>query len=249
MNILPNWLCHRLNNAALILLLLLSGGLCADQKPIVVAVIQGAADAVAGKAVMLEAYRRIGVPVEFREFSAEEALGASGNGVVGAELERIDGVSSVYPDLVQVSVPINVIQGTAFSGRYRFPVKGWYSLRPYKTGIVKGIVFAEQQTRDMEVQIAENYPELIDWLIDGKIDVGIMTRIQGLSAIRNTGHGEITEMDGVLETLFLYHYVHVSRIDLVDLLTPVLKEMLLSGETRNFRDLSFAAISGTAHDR
>lgn len=63
--------------------------------------------------------------------------------------------------------------------KYRFPITGWHSLRPYKIGIVRGILFAEQQTVGMD-------------------------RL-------------------VLETLFLYHYVHVSRSDLVEKLEPVFR--------------------------
>ena len=43
-------------------------------------------------------------------------------------------------------------------------------------------------------------------------------------------------MRGVLETLFLYHYVHQSRADLVPDLTRTLKEMLLDGTIRRVRD-------------
>lgn len=103
----------------------------------------------------------------------------SSEGKVDAELQRIDGISNKYPDLVPVPIPINIIQGTVFSKKYRFPITGWHSLRPYKIGIVRGILFAEQQTVGMD-------------------------RL-------------------VLETLFLYHYVHVSRSDLVEKLEPVFR--------------------------
>jgi len=45
-----------------------------------------------------------------------------------------------------------------------------------------------------------------------------------------------------LETLFLYHYVHNSRLDLVESLTPVLKQMLLNGETKRIHEQAIATM-------
>ena len=47
-------------------------------------------------------------------------------------------------------------------------------------------------------------------------------------------------MGGSLETQFLYHYVHRSRRPLVDQLQPVLKAMLLGGETRRIYEQALA---------
>ena len=153
-----------------------------------------------------------------------------------AELARIDGIGLEFKNLVQVPIPINLIQGVAFSKKYRFPVNGWHSVRPYKIGVIKGIVFSDQQTVGMDRVIFDDYPDLILALDNGDIDVGIMPRLQGLYTLLSMSVETISEMEGILETLFLYHYVHVSRRDLVEQLTPVLKEMLLSGETRLIRE-------------
>jgi hypothetical protein len=72
-----------------------------------------------------------------------------------------------------------------------------------------------------------------------------MPRIQGLEAIHSAGITEVIEMDGVLETFFLYHYVHNSRLDLVESLTPVLKQMLLKGDTKRIREQVMATMKIT----
>jgi ABC-type amino acid transport substrate-binding protein len=225
-----------------ILLLLIPGPAFSDDSPVVIAVIHDSADVPAGKEVISEAYRRIGVPVEFRGYSAAEALSLSGKGKVDAELQRIDGVSNNYPELVQVPIPVNIIQGAVFSKRYRFPIMGWHSLRPYRIGIVRGILFAEQQTAGLDRLVVDSYEALIEALQNDEIDVAVIPRIGGLAAIGSLHARGIREMDGVLETLFLYHYVHESRSDLVDRLTPVLKAMLLRGEIRQFREQELARI-------
>ena len=208
----------------------------AQDSPVVIAAVSDSADVPAGRAVIREAYSRIGVEVEFRSYSAAEAIATSNSGVVTAELQRIDGISQDYENLVQVPIPINIIQGAAFSIKYRFPISGWHSLRPYRIGIVRGVVFAELPTRGMNVSLANEYEELMLMLEKDQVDVVVMPRIQGLEAIHSAGITEIIEMDGVLETLFLYHYVHNSRLDLVEKLTPVLKQMLLNGETKRIHE-------------
>ena len=226
----------------MILALLLFGSAMADEGGIVIAMVEDSADATAGQAVLKEAYGRLGISAEFRSYSAAAALAASNGGDVGAELQRIDGIGQVFENLVQVPIPVNIIQGVAFSKKYRFPVTGWHSLRPYKIGIVKGIVFAEQQTRGMERLVFNGYSELIQAITDDLVDVGVMPRIEGLEVVRSMQNETILEMEGILETLFLYHYVHVSRSELVDQLTPVLKKMLLSGETRKMREQSIVRV-------
>jgi polar amino acid transport system substrate-binding protein len=219
-----------------ILSLLLSGPLYANEPDVVVAMAKGATWGTISKVVMDKAYRQLGISVEFREYPAAAALEASNSGKVSAELARIDGIGLEYKNLVQVPIPINLIQGVAFSKKYRFPVNGWHSVRPYKIGIIKGIVFSEQQTVGMDRVIFDDYPDLILAMDNEDIDVGIMPRVQGLHTLLSMGIETISEMEGILETLFLYHYVHVSRRDLVDQLTPVLKKMLLDGEIRRNRE-------------
>ena len=229
---------HRFGWQTCLIFLVLSFALncVAQDSPVVIATVDSSTDVPAGQAVVRKAYGRIGVEVEFRSYSAAEAIATSNSGVVSAELQRIDGISQDYENLVQVPIPINIIQSAAFSIKYRFPISGWHSLRPYRIGIVRGIVFAERPTMGMNVSVANGYDELILMLENDEVDVSVMPRIQGLQAIHSAGNTKIIEMDGVLETFFLYHYVHNSRLDLVESLTPVLKQMLLKGETKRIRE-------------
>ena len=220
----------------LILCLLATGAADADSTTVTVAVVRDSADIPAGMSVVADAYAELGLKAEFQYYSAAEALALSNDGKVDAELQRIDGIDNRFSNLVQVPIPINVIQGAVFSKKYRFPVSGWHSLRPYKIGIVRGILFAEQQTTGMDRVVFDSYEALIEALDNETVDVGVIPRIGGLAALKSLQREGIHEMEGVLETLFLYHYVHVSRKDLADRLAPVFKRMLLSGQTRAARD-------------
>lgn len=233
----------------LILIFLPVSFLWADlPEPVIIAVIQGSADTVAGEAVLREAYQRLGVPVEFRPMGGAAALEASSSGNVDAELQRIDGINRSFPELLQVPIPINYVLGTAFSVEYDFRATGWRSLQTYRVGIVEGIIFSREGTQGMDVTVAENHDQVFEMLVTGRIDVAVVPRINGLSALKNMRNlnqdenrenSPVREMEGVLETLFLYHYVHKSRSRIVPALTEILTEMLNDGTTRKIRDQAY----------
>ena len=218
-----------------------------SEEPFVIAHVQDSVDQLAARAVLAEAYRRLGMKVEFRAMPAATALEASNGGKVAAELQRIDGIQRRFPNLVQVPIPVNYIQGLAFSRDYNFPIRGWHSLRPHRVGIVKGILFAERGTEGMQVSVAKDHAELVEWIRTEKVDVGVMPRISGLLAIQESGATKIKELEGVLETLLLYHYLHKSNADIAKQLGPILKAMLLDGTTRRLRAEAYARILGKAN--
>ena len=232
--------------AILLLLLVLCGSVAAEEtpQPVVIAYIADSVDHHTGRAVLEEAYERLGIPVTFRGFQADEALAASNGGEVDGELQRIDGIQHRFKNLVQVPIPLNYIQVVAFSKAYRFPILGWHSLKPYTVGIVEGIQFAERGTEGMDVRVAKTYPELMTWVDEGEVDVGVVPRISGLVALRRSTHPEVKEMQGVLETLFAYHYLHRSRADLKPRLSKVLKAMLLDGTILRLRKETHARLLG-----
>lgn len=199
---------------------------------VVISLVADTHDSHGGMAVIKEAYAQLGIEVFFRELGAADALAASSSGEVDAELQRIAGLERAFPDLIQVPIPINFIQGAAFSSKYRFPVKGWNSLKPYRIGIVGGVLFAEQGTVGMDVRVADTYDQLVRWLVDGEVDIAVIPRIGGLATIHEGTRQDIHELEGILETVLLYHYVHTRRADLAERLQPVLKEMLLDGTTK-----------------
>ena len=91
----------------------------------------------------------------------------------------------------------------------------------------------------MDVKEAGSYDGLLTMLDNGEIDVAVMPRINGLVAMPKEGFEDIKELEGILETLFLYHYVHKKNSALVPGLEKELKQMLLDGTTRRLRDEAY----------
>ena len=223
-----------LRTPIILLSLLLAVAPALAQEQIVVSGVGDSAETTAARAVIGEAYRRVGLELVFRSFSGPDALIASNSGEVDAELQRIDGVTRSFSNLIQVPIPINYLQGAAFSKKYEIPIRGWTSLEPYTIGIVRGILFAEEGTQGMDVRVAGSYGGLARLLEDEEVDVAIMSQINGRYFFN--GSEEVEEMEGILEILFMYHYVHKKNKHLVAPLGAELKAMLLDGTTRRLRD-------------
>ncbi|MBT5631776.1 MAG: transporter substrate-binding domain-containing protein [Nitrospina sp.] len=202
---------------------------------VVISVVDGSADAHAGIAVLREAYKRIDYNVEIKPFSGKEALEQSNAGKVDAELQRIDGIGRGFSNLIQVPIPINYIQGAVFTKSVTFPVTGWYSLKPYRIGIVKGILFAKEGTKGMNVVVASSYEAAMRMLDKGEIDIAVMPRISALLEMKLQNYTDIKMLGGILETMFLYHYVHRKNAALVPKLEKELKQMILNGTTQQLR--------------
>ena len=212
----------------------------ADQ--LVFSTVGGTRETAATLAVLREAYTQLGYDIDVRYYHAHTALTQSNAGLVDGELQRIGGIARRYENLIQVPIPVNYLHGVAFTTDAEFSVRGWFSLKPYRIGIVKGIIFAEQGTRGMNVRAAESYEQLMEWLDAGEIDVAIMPRMSGLAALKARPDSRIRELPGVIETLFVYHYLNTKNEHLVPGLQRELKAMLLNGTMRKIRDETYAEL-------
>lgn len=204
-------------------------------EPLVFAAVDDSADTIVASRVLKQAYATLGCEVSIRFYSAEDALRASNAGLADGELQRVDGLSSKYDKLIQIDIPINYIQGAVFSLEEEVKISNWHELRPFRIGIVKGIVFSERGTRNMNRTMVETYPELIELLLDDKVDFIIAPMINGLTEIQKGRASGRVKLNGVVESMLLYHYLHKSHEDLVPEIERVLKTMLLSGEITEAR--------------
>ena len=198
-------------------------------------------DALAAAAILAEAYAQLDIDIEVRTMPGQAALAQANSGMVAGDVQRIDGIQRQFTNLVQIAVPVNYIQGVAFARR-QLPIEAWYSLHPYRVGVVRGILFSERNTRGMDVTVTESAEDLLDLLDEDVIDVAIIPRLAGLVAISARPGSKIVQVGAILENILLYHYLHRDHATLVPRLDKVLKAMLRDGTTRRIRDETYARI-------
>ena len=108
------------------------------KNPLVITVVTKGSFTEAGKTIRQEAYRRISVPILFRELPAERALINTSYGQTDGELFRVDKINLRYPNLIQIPASYSPDEGAVFS-QMKIEVDGWQSLKTFSTAVRTGI--------------------------------------------------------------------------------------------------------------
>lgn len=180
--------------------------------------VQNSTDTLAGEVVLLLAYEQLGIDLKIRKYPAERALRMANHGVSDGEVQRIDAIADTYTNLIRLSPPVNYLSATVFSGGIRFKPDGWDSLNSYRTGIIRGIKFAELHTQGKNIYPVSSYRALFRMIENGRLDIAVAPRINGLHFIYSSGNTEIIPLHPPLGRFPLYHYLHKR---LKHLVTPV----------------------------
>ena len=192
-------------------------------------------DTVISEVITRKAYKRIGIDVEIHKYPAERALRVANSGEADGEVQRIDGISANYHNLIQVRPAINYIEGTAFTRTKMFVVKGWDSLRPYRLGYIRGIKFAERNTRNMDSIAVSDYTGLFQMLTKDRLEIIVSPRLNGLYQMRQLGIRGVRELTPAVMRFDLFHYLHHKHVKLVPKISAVFAEMAASGELTAIR--------------
>jgi len=196
------------------------------------------------KQILPEAYQRIGIQISVEEYPASRALHYSNSGKVDGELMRIAGIEKKHPNLIRIPVSYVSFQGVVFSKKeLDFPVKGWSSLKPYKIGILRGVKYSETGTKGMRIQIVDRHTQLVKLLDYGRIDIIVMTRLNGLNAFRQANVRNFKILEPPLVRMPLFHYLHIKNQHLVPKITDSLREMRKEGRFQTIYEKFEEALS------
>lgn len=205
------------------------------KEQLVLAKIEGSNLSDISERVLTEAYHKIGIDIVVKTLPARRAILSANNGEVGGELHRVKGINKKYTNLEMVPISINHVEGVVFSKNKEFIVEGWESLRPYKIGIIRGVIYTEKGTTGMQVYPATTNEQLFKMLDMDRLDIGILNRITGLLYIDKLKLNTIKALEPPVEKLPLYHYLHKKHVDLIPKITEVLSVMKKEGRIKQIR--------------
>ena len=187
--------------------------------------------------VMEEAYRRLGIEISIKYFPAKRALYFANKGVdYDGELHRISGIEKTYTNLLPIPIPIYYLEGVVVAKDVEFDVNGWDSLRPYKIGVKRGIVFSVKGTEGMSRDILNSNEHLFKLLNAQRFDIIIITRANALKYFKDHGMSNFKILEPPVIVKTLYHYVHKKNSHLIPKLTSVLKDMQKEGTIKKIND-------------
>lgn len=189
-----------------------------------------------------EAFRRIGAEVRLVSLPSERSLHSANQGEVDGEGLRVPGLSSQYPNLVQVPERFIGISFVAFAKDASIHLdQGWDSLKPHRVAFINGWKMFEANASGAKVVNKVDKPEQMFLMLDGgRIDLALYTRTDGIALARAMGLSAVAPLAPALKDVDMYLYLHKRHETLVPRLAQALREMKADGSYN--RILSFSRV-------
>lgn len=187
--------------------------------------------------VMQEAFKRNGLNVTVQAPPAERALQQANDGIDDGDGPRIAGLSSKYPNLIQVPEKVIDTEFVAFTKNATMEAKGWDSVKQYRVGIITGWKILEDNLAGSQaLEKVANSEALFKLLANDRIDVAVIGKLDGMAAIRQLGLTDVHAVSPPLEIKPMYLYLNKKHEALVPKIDAGLKEMKSDGTYQKLLD-------------
>ena len=179
--------------------------------------------------ILQDAYTNLNITFDIKRLPPQRALAESNSGEVDGELFRIAGIEQEFPDLIRVSSPVYTVEGYTAIKKTDIIITNKDSIKPYKIGIVRGVQWAEDLTKGMNVSVTNDYTSAVQMLDKGRIDLILGAKNLMEEETQKLGLNDIKISDEAIVILELFHYLNKKHADLV----PKISESINSLHSQN----------------
>lgn len=175
--------------------------------------------------------KRLGQAVELVRLPPERALYSLNNGLSDAELPRIAGLETTYPNIIRVDEPLLDYNFVAFIRGTSSDVCGeWDDLSGHRVGYLVGWkIFEANVPRQASVSKLTKPPLLFRMLEEGRIEAALYERYAGRDQIAKGGFPDLNECPTPLAVRPMYMYLNKGHAELVPRVSEVLRQMKADG--------------------
>lgn len=213
--------------------LLFSSAFAADEKKLVLTARDNSVINGVTEPVLIEAYRRIGIELEFIRLPGNRSIITANSGLSDGEVNRLKFVLTKYKNLRLVPVPIFFSKLSAFTRNSEAKIDDWSSLKNYRTATPASFKFVVNKLKGYpQFHVTKNSSTSLDLLRDNQVDIAVLNRYEASRLIKLFGYRGILAIEPPLETLPIYHLLHKKNEHLIPLLTDALNEMSRDGTLR-----------------
>lgn len=193
--------------------------------------------------VIAEVFRRIGLKARVEKYSASaRALINANENIDHGVAMRIKGMEKKFPNLVRVQERLIVNDFVAYSSGLSVSTDSWKSLEPYVVSHIHGwVIFERNLSRTQKKQAVKNPGQMFSMLSQGRIDMALYERWQGLHRARDTGV-TVKVHEPPLASVDMYMYVHRKHAHLAPKLAKALRDMKADGTYRKIFDRVFVPL-------
>lgn len=178
-----------------------------------------------------EAFRRAGLEFRMVSLPSERSLYSANAGEVDGEGLRVAGLTSQYPNLLQVPERFVGVSFVAFAKDATISVdKGWESLKPLRVAFITGWkMFEANANGARSVNKVEKPEQMFRMLESGRVDVALYTRADGLALSRSLGLSAIAPLSPPLKDVDMYLYLNKKHEAAVPKIAQALRDMKSDG--------------------
>ena len=192
--------------------------------------IEGSINHMIGTAILVKAYKKIGIDIHTVGFPAKRSLVMSNAGDFDGEVQRVDNMSRHYPNLIKVPEPLLFLESSVFVKNSEIRISKWDQLSSYLIGIPRGIMYLDHHTQGMNRVFVNNLDQLFHLLDIGRIDVVIISTNYGRSFLKKRAHMQIRMLEPPILKIPLFHYLHQQHKMLIPKISESIKQMRDNGK-------------------
>ena len=198
--------------------------------------------------IIREAYNRLGIKVVIKAAPAARALQQSNSGKYDGELFRIANIHKKYTNLMMIPVVSYEVEIRVYSKLKEFRVAGWDSLKPYKVGIERGVVFSDIATKGMDRQVVNTVQQLFKILYMKRVDIvvtDVWSALGALHALQQEGIStkEIRALSPKVMVIQLHHYLHKKHKALIPKVSQAIQSSIQAGVVKKAESNIFSQYS------
>ncbi|MES9938784.1 MAG: transporter substrate-binding domain-containing protein [Sedimenticola sp.] len=182
------------------------------------------------KPVVEEAYRRIGLNVEFVHFAGNRSIIEANAGKTDGEVSRLRFVLKKFTNLRIVPAPLFSSDLVAITNDPRIEISDWKSLSPYKTVAPESFRLVWNRLKSHnDAHKVSNTLEALGRLLNDQAKVAVVNRYEADRMMVVFQFSNPMIKTSLLESHPIYHFVHKKNEHLVPGLTRALEEMTRDG--------------------
>ncbi len=181
-----------------------------------------------GKAQKLlrQAYGKIGYSVEFKRVPMLRSLDEVNSGHFDGEVCRLRGLSSQYPNLILVRVPLCIVHVVAVS-RTEHLLKGWDDFAGLAVAYRPGIVGVRHLLpTNVRIMGGLNTKHALDLVVENRVDVALLLQANIKSWLNTPQYAKLCVQELPFGRMPLYHYLHERHATLVPKVEVVLRGLV-----------------------
>ena len=176
------------------------------------------------------AFSRIGIEIEVLFLPAERSISAANDGLHDGELNRVEGMETIYPNLVRVNESMMDFEFVGFTKHGSLSGSGWESLKPYQVGLIKGWKILETNVGHFpNITYYHSARDLFHGLKLGRVDIVLYGKLIGYAVMKNMDMDHVKVLKPPFAVKKMYMYLHKKHRSIIPGLSHALKQVKQDG--------------------